>query len=159
MQEGVDRAFAKKQRMTQDVYSWNTGRAAILNGKYSGRLGVERRALEDSRFEFDVAGIERTLVDLTVRPDYAGGPGQVLEAFRRAQGTVSTMRLLEVLDGLSYRYPYHQAMGFYMQRAGYGDVDLTLLRAKGISLDFYVGYGIGERDFNADWRVHFPKHL
>jgi hypothetical protein len=111
------------------------------------------------RSSFELTGIERTLIDLTVRPDYAGGPAQVLEAFRRARSRTSVSHLLQTLDGLSYVYPYHQAVGFYMQRAGYDADALSALRAKGLTFDFYVGYGTSPREFDADWRVHFPTGL
>ena len=47
-QEGVNRAFAKKQRTSQDVYSWGTTRIAILSGKNSGGLGVQEHSLGSS---------------------------------------------------------------------------------------------------------------
>jgi len=157
-QEGIDRAFSKKQRASRDVYYWGTTRVAILCGKNSGRLEVQSHPLT-GQHAVDVTGIERTLIDLTVRPDYAGGPAQVLEAFRRSRGRISVQLLLKTLQALAYRYPYHQAIGFYMQRAGYGENDLAKFSALDASVDFYVGYGIAERDFDTRWRVHVPKNL
>jgi predicted transcriptional regulator of viral defense system len=158
-QQGIDTAFTNKQRVSRNVYSWATGRLVVVNGKNSARLGVELRRIENSGFDHDVTGIERTLVDLTVRPDYAGGPVQVLEAFKRARQVVTADRMLQILDGLAYKYPFHQAIGFYMHRAGYADADLEALRTRAMSVDFYVGYGNAARDFDAAWRVHFPKNL
>jgi hypothetical protein len=158
-EEGIERAFSKKQRTTRDVYTWETTRVALLSGKQSGGLGVQQHLLPGSRQTIDVTGIERTLIDLTVRPDYTGGPLQVLEAFKKSQGRFSIDQLLEILASLAYRYPYHQAVGFYMQRAGYPENDLAKLRALGTVVDFYVGYEIAERDFDTTWRVHFPKNL
>jgi hypothetical protein len=157
--EGIARAFSKKQRATRDVYSWSTTRVAVLSGKQSGRLGVEQCTVDGSQQPIDVTSVERTLIDLTVRPDYAGGPLQVLEAFKKARGRVEIDRLAEMVERLEYRYPYHQAIGFYMERATYPADELAKLSALGIHLDFYVGYGITERGFDARWRVHFPKDL
>lgn len=139
-QDAIDRAFANKQRASQDVYFWGRVRVTVLSGKNSGRLGVQQHVHGNSAVE--ITGLERTLIDLTVRPDYAGGPGQVLEAFRRSQPRLSVDRLLGRLTGLGYRYPYHQAIGFYMERAGYGENELAKLEAVGTNLDFYIGYGM-----------------
>jgi hypothetical protein len=158
-QDAVDRAFSKKQRASQDVYHWGSTRVAILSGKHSGRLEVHRQSVGGLLGQIDVTGIERTLIDLTVRPDYAGGPVQVLEAFRRSKDRISVDRLLATLEALSYRYPYHQAIGFYMQRAGYPEIEVAKLRALGTAVDFYVGYGVTERDFDSAWCVHFPRDL
>ena len=63
------------------------------------------------------------------------------------------------LEHLSYRYPYHQAIGLHMQRAGHPQDELDKLRALGSNYNFYVGYAITEREFESTWRVHFPKNL
>lgn len=156
-QDAIDRAFANKQRASQDVYFWGRVRVTVLSGKNSGRLGVQQHVHGNSAVE--ITGLERTLIDLTVRPDYAGGPGQVLEAFRRSQPRLSVDRLLGILTGLGYRYPYHQAIGFYMERAGYGENELAKLEAVGTNLDFYIGYGMEPREFDTKWRVYFPRNL
>jgi predicted transcriptional regulator of viral defense system len=157
-QEAIDRTFSKAQRLSQDTYQWGTTRATILSGKHSGHLGVRPYALR-AHGNLSITGIERTLIDLVVRPDYAGGPAQVLEAFRRAQSRVSLERLLELLRQLDYRYPYHQAVGFYMQRAGYHEADLAQLEAMARTLNFYLGYGSLDRGFDQRWRVYFPRDL
>jgi hypothetical protein len=157
-QEAIDRTFSKAQRLSQDTYQWGTTRATILSGKHSGHLGVAPYTFRDHG-NLSTTGIERTLIDLIVRPDYAGGPAQVLEAFRRAQNRVSLERLLELLRQLEYRYPYHQAAGFYMQRAGYPEADLLRLEGMGTTLNFYLGYGSIDRDFDQRWRVYSPRDL
>jgi hypothetical protein len=158
-QEALDRAFAKPQRLSRDAYHWGHTRAVVLNGKQSRMLGVEERQLTNSNLRVMITGLERTLVDQAVRPDYSGGPLQVLESFRNARSRVSVSRLLQTLDGLDHKYPYHQAIGFYMDRAGYSRDDLEMLARLGTSLDFYVGYGIHDRDFDPTWRVHFPRSM
>jgi hypothetical protein len=158
-QEALDRAFAKPQRLSRDAYHWAHSRAVVLNGKQSRMLGVEERQLTNSNLRVMITGLERTLVDQAVRPDYSGGPLQVLESFRKARSRVSVSRLVETLDRLDHKYPYHQAIGFYMDRAGYSRDNLEVLKSRGTCLDFYVGYGIHDRDFDPVWRVHFPRSI
>lgn len=59
-----------------------------------------------------VTSLERTLLDATVRPGYAGGVANVLEAYRRAREDLNVSRLINTLGELDHVYPYHQAIGF-----------------------------------------------
>jgi hypothetical protein len=83
----------------------------------------------------------------------------VLEAYRRAKDRVSTGVLVATLKKLEYVYPYHQAIGFYMQRAGYSETQYERLRALGLSYDFYLTYDLRDKAFDPDWRLFFPKSL
>jgi len=47
----------------------------------------------------------------------------VLRAFRASRSRISVRRLLLTLQKFQYVYPYHQAIGFYMQRAGFPERD------------------------------------
>ena len=80
-----------------------------------------------------------------MRPDYSGGPLQVLESFRNAKSPISVPRLVDTLARLEHKYPYHQAIGFYIDRTGYSCEDLEVLKRLRTSVDFYVGYGTGVR--------------
>ena len=78
-----------------------------------------------------MTSLERTLIDATVRPGYAGGVATVLEAYRRASEALTVSRLIDTLRKLDYVYPYHQAIGFYMERAGFPTKQLAPLKALG----------------------------
>ena len=105
----------------------------------------------------DATRLERTLIDITVRPDYAGGIYQVLEAYRTAKDRISVNTLMATLKKLDYVYPYHQAIGFYMDKARYDENRTKRLLSLGTSLDFYLTYGIKDRNYDSKWHLFFPK--
>ncbi len=89
-----------------------------------------------------------------------GHVAEVLEAFRRAQPHVSVNRLCACLSELNYVYPYHQAIGFYLERAGnYRDSQVRLLQKAGMEFDFYLAYQMAKTSYSKTWRLHFPKGL
>jgi hypothetical protein len=137
------------------LFTYDDFQFVLLHGKNTGRLEVG--TITHGREQLPVTKLERTLIDITVRPAYAGGVYQVLEAYRRAQPDMSTSILLATLKKLDYVYPYHQAIGFYMQRAGYKPEQYERLRSLGLNNDFYLAHGLREREFDSAWRLHFPK--
>jgi hypothetical protein len=156
-QEGINRAFAGKQRESQYIFKFGDSEVLLLWGKNTGQLEVID--MEYSGTKLRVTGLERTLIDIAVRPSYAGGVFQVLEAYRRAKNHVSVGTLVATLKKLDYVYPYHQAIGFYMQKAGYTKNQYNRLRNIGLNYDFYLAYGLKDKKYDSDWRLFFPKSL
>ena len=154
-QEGIDRAFASKQRQSQFLYRWARWQFLVISGKNTTRLGVASMPLDDRKLE--VTNLERTLIDITVRPAYGGGVYQVLEAYKSAKTRISVANLVAILRKLDYVYPYHQAIGFYMQRAGYDERLYLKLRNLGLNFKFYLAHGIEEKGFDPEWQLYFPK--
>jgi hypothetical protein len=72
-QEGINRAFENKQRHTNYVFQYGGSEFVLISGKNADRAGVFRIAGPDGAL-LDVTDLERTLVDIAVRPAYAGGP-------------------------------------------------------------------------------------
>ena len=158
-QSGIDRAFANKPRTSRYSFAFNADlRFTLLSGKNTGRYEVE--PMQDRHDSIvDTTSLERTLVDIAVRPAYAGGPHQVLEAYRSARDRASVNTVLAVLRKHNHAYPFHQAIGFYMERAGFPQERLERLRELGLSFDFYLANQLEEREYVPQWRLWIPKGL
>ena len=84
-QEGLDRAFSSRPRQSNLVFSDDNGRRyVVIAGKSTDHLGVG--AIKGPAGErLFATKVERTLVDMAVRPIYCGGVGKVLEAYGAAR--------------------------------------------------------------------------
>ena len=157
-QEGLDRAFAGRQRQSNLSYSYEDFQIVIVNGKFTDRLEVSPLDVEGKKL--DVTRLERTLIDIAVRPAYAGGVVQVLEAYVGAKERISVNTLVATLKKLDYVYPYHQAIGFYMERSGYPQSQWSKLMKLGIDFNFYLAHDIPEdKKFDSTWQLYYPGFL
>ncbi len=157
-QEAIDRAFARPQRVSNYELRYSVWRFVLLSGKHTGRLGIVR--LPSGQGEsVEVTGLERTLVDIVVRPVYAGGVFQVLTSFKRARNRVRLNTFIDALDSLEYVYPYHQAVGFYMEKANYPPTWLNEFQGMGLDYNFYLAHGMEQKAFDSRWRIFYPTGL
>ncbi len=169
-QDRIDLAFRRNPRMTKNVANVKGMarqglRVCLLNGKHTGYLGVEERKTvlpeEGGKVVLRLTDIERTLIDIAVRPFYSGGVAEVRKAYERAAGRVSVNRLAGLLRKLGHVYPYHQAIGFYLEAAGVYDRSAVELFRDGFEyeFDFYLAYGMEETEYVPEWRIYVPKGL
>lgn len=158
-QEGLDRAFSSRPRQSNFVFSDQEGhRFVVIAGKSTNYLGVG--AIKGPAGErLYATKAERTLVDIRLRPIYCGGVGKVLEAYRAARDQLSAKRLMGTLKKLGHLYPYHQAIGFYLERAGFDGEALDLARQPGLEFDFYLAHGMDDTIYDKTWRLHHPRGL
>jgi predicted transcriptional regulator of viral defense system len=156
-QESLDRAFARPMRKTKQIAQYNRFKIYLLNGKYTGNLGVIDHDLNGITIRS--TGLERTLVDAVVRPDYSGGIEEVLKAFTAAKGEASVNKMLAILKKMDYMYPYHQAIGFYLEKAGYKESVLQLVEELGIAYNFYLTYQMTDKVLNDRWKLYVPRRF
>ena len=156
-QPAIDRAFAHRQRRSKYVFELDAQTFTLLNGKHTGDCGVE--TVSTGGREVRITSILRTLIDVAVRPAYAGGVAHVMAIFRKAADKIEIDALLEILGRLNYKYPYHQALGYYLAAAGLPDSTLERLRDIGITHKFYLDYGMTNPDLNDAWQVYVPADL
>lgn len=154
--ESLKRAFSSPQRFTRLIYQYESYQIAVLSGKNTQRLEVGA-ILGPAGESLEATKLERTLIDITVRPAYAGGVHKVLEAYRAARERVSVNTLLATLKKLNYVYPYHQAIGFYMEKADYDAARLTLIEKVPREYDFFLANGLKDPKFDAKWRLFYPN--
>ncbi|MFN2316552.1 MAG: type IV toxin-antitoxin system AbiEi family antitoxin [Gemmatimonadales bacterium] len=156
-QESIDRAFQSKPRTTTYEFEFRGFRLVLLNGKSTGRFGVMTLTVNGEALE--VTDLERTLVDIAVRPVYSGGPLEVAKVYREASRQVAVEKLVATLTRLDYIYPYHQSLGFYLQRAGIPSHVLSPLRALGLHHDFYLANQIHNPAYDREWRLFYPAEI
>jgi hypothetical protein len=157
-QKLIDLAFKSKPRTSKFVFAHKNWKICCLSGSNTNNLGVVGIE-EPNGGRLQATNIERTLIDIAVRPFYSGGTGRVQKAYMKARGKISTDLLISILRKINYIYPYHQVIGFYMQRAGFENSALNPLKKMGLEYDFYLDYGMGQTDYSKEWRVYFPRSL
>jgi hypothetical protein len=157
-QASIDRAFKSQQRQSKYIFTYEQKKIVVINGKNTGRLEVGELPGPDGRL-LPVAKLERTLIDIAVRPSYAGGANQVLEAYRSAKDRLSVNTLVATLKRLDYVYPYHQVVGFYLERAGVGEKRLAQIDKLNKQVDFYATYGLKDPEYSKRWRLFYPRGL
>ncbi|MBK9319187.1 MAG: hypothetical protein IPM91_10410 [Bacteroidetes bacterium] len=85
--------------------------------------------------------LERTLIDIAIRPSYSGGVTEVLRAYELAKEKADIQKLRNYLTQMDFIYPYHQVIGFYLEKAGYSD-QIQHLFASDNKYKFYLTYSI-----------------
>jgi len=158
-QKSIDAAFKRRVRTTNYVAETEQFRVCLLNGKNTGYLGVEEHEVrtEGRPGRNRLTSIERTLIDIAVRPVYSGGVFEVLKAYRLARDKISVNKLAAMLHQLKFIYPYHQVVGFYLDRAGFKSTLLDLLRRFPMKFDFYLEHQMKQTEYVQAWRLHVPQ--
>ena len=141
---GMPRYFVEKQRQAQ------------VDAKITGYDLTNNPAWD---IDTKVEGYKKYSKDSFKKPDYAGGVYSVLGIYKNAIPRISINKLVAILDNLDFIYPYHQAIGFYLEKAGVSDNKLRLLSNKEKEFDFYLTYEISEKQYNSKWKLYHPKGM
>ncbi len=157
-QEGIKRAFASAARETNLIYGYQEKHIYLVGGKNSDDYEV-RDAIASNGTKIRVTSLERTLVDLAVRPIYAGGARHVVSAYRKAVDEVSIASLIQILKKLDHAYPFHQTLGFYLERAGASRVATKPLHEMNLTYDFYLDNKIKKPNHDPYWKIYYPPEL
>lgn len=160
-QHAIDEAFKRPQRQSETFFIFNEYKIVLLRGKYTKNLGVQ--SMDRSEFDtINITDVERTLIDIAVRPSYAGGVFEVLKAFRQAKEkyNVSVNKLSGYLNRMNFIYPYHQSIGFYLDAAGnYKSSQIELFKNKPREYDFYLAYEMDDMAYSEKWNLYYPKGM
>ncbi|MGB6024629.1 MAG: hypothetical protein WA254_08100 [Candidatus Sulfotelmatobacter sp.] len=157
-QAGINLAFRNKQRQSKYIFNCSAVKYMLLSGKHTDRAGITR-AKTPSGGTVDVTDKERTLIDVVVRPAYAGGIKRVADAYVKWADGIDVDHVIDLLQRFDHAYPYHQAIGFLLERAGRPNADCQKFEAMGKEFDFYLDYGMKRPTFSKRWRLHYPASL
>ena len=86
-QEALNGTFSRKQRQSRYVLRYGRASITLLSGKNTSRFGVQKIQGQPGK-ELQATDIERTLIEITVRPAYAGGVEQVLQCYITARSLI-----------------------------------------------------------------------
>ncbi len=156
-QDNMDKAFSRPMRKTNNIAKLEDFNVYLLNGKNLNNLEVIDIIRNGEVLQ--ITSIERTLIDITIRPDYAGGVTEILNAYKNAKDNFSSGRLIATLNKMEYIYPYHQSIGFYLERAGYPESILKRFDKLDKKYKFYLTYQMREKSFSKRWQLYYPSSL
>lgn len=161
-QADIDTSFSKPMRESTnqaDVPEEGV-RVVLLDAMAHGGAGIisDQVNLGGQRpLDLRYTSLERTLIDIVIRPVYAGGVHEVAKAFEAALGRVSVNAMNALYKRLKPHYPYHQAIGFYLERAGYRASAIELFRSYPREQDFYLTHAMEKTRYDERWRLYVPE--
>jgi hypothetical protein len=150
-QESIDYSFSNPQRGSTNIHLYKRKRIMVTSGKRLDGLGIITKIIPGINYQY--TDLERTLIDIAVRPKYSGGSLNVLKAFKKSKGKTDLIKLKTYLDQMHYIYPYHQLIGFYLKRAGYPKKDYSIFRTE-IKFNFYLDYALIPTEFDDEWHIY-----
>ena len=161
-QETIDQAFKKPPRATKNEIELplEQCRVVMLQSAYHEGLGIIDGTFNDGSergFPIRYTDLERTMIDVVTRPFYAGGVAEVAKAFENAKGKLSVNKMSAKLKKMDFGYPYHQAIGYYLERAGYKASLVDIFRRQPMVRDFYLTHGLNKTTYCCEWRLYVPE--
>ncbi|NML37589.1 hypothetical protein HHL17_10340 [Chitinophaga sp. G-6-1-13] len=156
-QEAVDNAFSKPPRLSKDRLKWKDYTISILRKKLPKLPPGSPK--EDWAVDARHTDLERTLIDIVVAPEYGGGCTNILQAFEASKQMLDTKVLYSYLEKMNFTYPYHQSVGFYLERAGYLQQDYAPFLPGPEDLCFYLQKQMPATTYDDKWKIYYPADL
>lgn len=164
-QAKLDSAYSVQARTTKNIYTFDyegtTYEVYLLEKSAEVDKGIIKISTPHAPIDVPISSIEKTLIECTIKPNYSGGVGEVLNAFRRARGTLKVLRMMQLLKDGHYLFPYEKNILFYMDRAGYSQQQKTLVRERSRSdkkgLVTYLEKNMHEKLLDPDIGIYYPK--
>jgi hypothetical protein len=161
-QAAIDQAFKKAPRASNNQIELPAEqcRVVMLHSAYHEGIGVVEGIFNDGSergLPIRYTDLERTMIDIVTRPFYAGGVAEVAKAFDNAKGKLAVNKMSAMLKKMAFGYPYHQAIGYYLERAGYKSSLLDIFRRQPMVRDFYLAHGLDKTTYCRKWRLYIPE--
>ncbi len=144
-QSAIDNAFKNAQIESSNRNLYKKKSIIVTAGKRTDKLGVLSKI--DGQTCYYYTDLERTLIDIVVKPIYANGVEAVLRAFKKARSIVDLEKLKKYLEILDYVYPYEECLGYYLDKAGYKNSQSVIFK-QDFNYDFYLAHNINETAYN-----------
>lgn len=157
-QEGINRAFKNDQRQSNYILRYEHSQFVLISGKNTGKAGVTSMRVPNGA-AVNATDLERTLIDIVVRPAYAGGVKRMFAVYKQAASKINLGHMIGLLQKVDYAYPYHQSIGFLLQRAGRPERDCEKFKDFGLNFDFFLDYGLKRSAYDPKWRLYYPSRL
>lgn len=167
-QKRIDITFSKPMRKSNVInyLSWSGKNYEIvmLEGLHIGEYGLKKLEMSaDFHSSIQYSDIEKTLIDIVVRPAYSGGMNTVVEAFSIARDSVSVTKMAHYLNLLNMNYPYERNIALFMKKAGY---DATMINSflskislKEVDYIFYLDYQMINKQLDEELKIYYPSNL
>jgi hypothetical protein len=152
-QSKIDKAFNKSARISNNKRVYKNFSITFINGQHQNNIGVIPFK------NYKVSDIERTLIDISVRPFYSGGVSQVLSIFNEVKNIMDTEKLFEYYRNMNFIYPYHQIIGFYLDKSGYPKESYDKFLSLRTDIKFYITYNILHKSFSEKWNLYYPMGM
>lgn len=155
--------FMKPYRETNKFCLYKDSRITIVERDIETNFGVLKNQLEllGKKTDIVLTDIERTLIDISVRPDRSGGVLRVLDCFEKAKSKFKIEKLINHYKYYNFAYPYWQRIGFYMDICGYEKFSNIWRDAFGPAEVMFFSDRLYKSDWLIDdkWKVAFPQGL
>lgn len=160
-QEAIDKAFSKQKIGSSKFAVFDESRVFLLESHLAEGIGIQELSIGNFNDIIRVTDLERTLIDAVVRPFYCGGVYEVLKAFELCSDKISINRISSYLKRLDFIYPYHQAIGFYLERTGkFPESAIQKIHNRfQKKRKMYLTYGQKNLSFSETWQVYYPSSL
>ncbi len=132
-QKSIDRAFRNQQRRTTNFAEYEGHRLMYLNGRFTDRMGVTDRKL-DSGDTIQFTDLERTLIDIAIRPAYSGGVAEVAAAYRSGCTSRLSVQATRFASDLTCTLciPMSRPSGSHLQRVGVKESELSAVATEAV---------------------------
>jgi hypothetical protein len=67
--------------------------------------------------------------------------------------------IVEYLSKIDHKYPYHQNIGFYLEKAGFAEEAISVLDKIKKEFTFYLDYRIKKTKFSQKWNLFYPDDI
>lgn len=148
-QEDIDQAYEKEYRYTSSIATYKNNHVIYLTPKHTGRFEVVRYN------EYYVSSVHRAFVEMIIHVQYFKSFETVIEIFKPLKNRLDVKRIFKVLEIFDLIYPYHQLIGFSLEKVGFYKNDLDLFKKQVSDLKFYTQKSKIKYTFDSYWNIYY----